>query len=453
MRNPRYCAINNSKREGFKPPTRQIPKTASLCGYKDASGVPFLILMKRREKRLYQRLLTDLWQHQRTEESLNLMEVYNVQEKLAQAIMRFERRLKKFKKPYTDQQKQRVDNLRWDISAYRLIGDALASIFIKPYTIQQHCKHTAATRYLIDQSGFQYELNVARQFAYEGMLPIVHQVTNCLRMGDVSIPVGDGNAMIVEAKSGEGPFKEGEEARVGRQMKRYAHMAKLQEEGELAPEEVQEAFPNMYPENMTLVRAETPVNNTSEKVDFTDELNTALKQSLKDGKDRFVNVDGITAYVIRVCSRERTEQALREGVQPLSQEQTDFIKDGQHITTLDIWNAHTKFPHLPPLTRLFDPEVASKLVFGDLLLMTVLNGAKMADYLRSRGIEVDTSDEAHFWKTHVCKIKGKEFSLFKPFQYVMFAAHSTEYMANYCLDVHEAFEAAEARLRQKYAPQ
>ncbi|MBC7836295.1 hypothetical protein H7X87_00750 [Acetobacteraceae bacterium] len=402
--------------------------------------------MKRREKRIYGRLLRDLWQTENHEKGLDLAELFDVQKRVAEAIMRLEQRTKKYTKPYSQSQQSRINQIQRDISLFRLIGDALASVLIKLYTIRQHCKHPPATRYLIDQRGFQHELEATRQFLVSGHLAILHQITNCLRMGDISIVTGN-TPVTVEVKY---DLNE-KDPRLARQVKRAYYFDKLHgEAAELTPEELKEAFPDVYSEEMSLVRAQVDKRYPSQQTDFTVELNEMLKKTLVDKKDRFVTFDGITAYIIRPCERDRVRSAMHEGIQPLTEEQSGFLKDAQEFTMVDIWNNHLQFPYLPPITSLFEPKVATKLVFGDLLLLTLMNGAKMAEYLRSKNIEIETEGDQHFWRTHKCKVNGKEQYLFLPLQHVMFAAHSTEYLANYCLEISHALDEAETMIRKRY---
>ena len=69
-----------------------------------------------------------------------------------------------------------------------------------------------------------------------------------------------------------------------------------------------------------------------------------------------------------------------------------------------------------------------------------MNSIKIVSYLSEKGVDVDSSPHNHYWKTRVCKINNISQFLDYPLEHVMYAVHSIEYLANYCLDGHEQGE-------------
>lgn len=397
----------------------------------------FLSILKDREKYLDHAIKTG---------ELDPVGFFSLQVKIAKEIIAVEEKLNKLgAKQLTQETKNTLTkDYKYNLTILRILGDSLAWMLVKPYSIRQHVKHPPYTQLLTRQErAFNSVMAAALDLSKnQGELVLVHDLTNCLRISDLSV-CRYNDCRLIEVKSIENVQELTEKLvkKVERQIKRMDGFYKLHSDvATLEPDELAQTFEG-YPENTTLTRHITKRTvSLSEQTTFAQALNDLLKEVLKDGKDRFVTFDGITGYLLNTANEKRIQRLISEGGFHPTKEQIAFTQGAGIITSIDIFSRHADYSEITPLTNLFDPEIATGLIFGDLMITTILNSNKMADYLRTRGIQVDISVEKHFWKTYKYKINGSTALLGYPFMHVLYAVHSTEYLANYCIESREGAE-------------
>lgn len=367
------------------------------------------------------------------------------QEGLIKEIKKLERKRHAIPKAYKEQRAE----LSFFLTVLKTLGDTLAWHLFTSYWIRQQCKHLqhGTGRELIHNSDFDTEIYAARVMATDHQFVILNEITNCLNIGDLSVWGEGGVPTTVEVKYVHDEMTEKQQERLTKQIERMESLYNLQgEKAKIEQPQLNKTFKG-YGEDTVLLRGRPlPKFRQNNKTSYGEELNALLWQVRKDGKERFVSFDGITGYKLMKVNEENVEELLSRDPKDLDPAIKDFMSDGGAITSIDIFSRGTEYPEIYPLTLLFDSQIAADLIFGDLILMTLINANKMALFLKSKDIEVDTSPENHYWKTKVYKIDNVSHFLDYPFKHVIFAVHSTEYLANYCLDSHEQSEIEKQKL-------
>jgi hypothetical protein len=162
----------------------------------------------------------------------SLDECLNIQETLIKKITYIEYRIKKLKlyirrlkwelgnkeserlnKENAQNSKNRIRVYQYDIDQYqeliyifKLVGDALAFCYINKWDIKP-LSLKRPPGFISGKKGSRLERNILRKVMAMGYVALLNDLTNCLRYGDITVPV-DGKFVIFEAKSGKGSSKQ-----------------------------------------------------------------------------------------------------------------------------------------------------------------------------------------------------------------------------------------------------
>src|SRR6185437_3663453 len=127
-----------------------------------------------------------------------------LQLKIAEELMAIERKLEGVKiLQITKEEKAALkEAYQYDLKTFRILGDALAWMFVKPYSIRQHVKHSPFSKYLISQKrAFDSTVSSARHISEKyGEHVLINDLTNCLRIADLSV-CRPGECRLIEVKS------------------------------------------------------------------------------------------------------------------------------------------------------------------------------------------------------------------------------------------------------------
>lgn len=92
--------------------------------------------------------------------------------------------------------------------AYKSIGDAIAFTFIDKWSIKQFAQKEDVG-FLSGKDGFRLEIETFRAGFSYGIISILHDLTNCLKHGDVSFIIEEKPILTLECKSRKGGSKRG----------------------------------------------------------------------------------------------------------------------------------------------------------------------------------------------------------------------------------------------------
>jgi hypothetical protein len=113
------------------------------------------------------------------------------------------------------------DDLRWHVHLLRCCADALAWQTLHPHTIRQLAKNQAAHPSITEQgAAFDFTISKAADAANAGVPVLIADLTNCLRIGDLVLPVDPELPRLEECKLSERPDQFAFQGRRGRQLSR-----------------------------------------------------------------------------------------------------------------------------------------------------------------------------------------------------------------------------------------
>jgi hypothetical protein len=91
---------------------------------------------------------------------------------------------------------------RWHIRLLRIIGDALAWLYLDPHSIRSLGRDQNSPPSLVGQGAdFDFVLTTAAESAERGLVTLICDVTNCLQIGDVVVVSPAGELLLVECKN------------------------------------------------------------------------------------------------------------------------------------------------------------------------------------------------------------------------------------------------------------
>ena len=99
-----------------------------------------------------------------------------------------------------DQASARLDHLKELMFVYRMVGDAIAYIYLDRYDIKPFA-FKEGPGFLTGKSGLRLELACLRLILRKGHIAILNDLTNCLRYADLTVPAIRGQPVFFEMKS------------------------------------------------------------------------------------------------------------------------------------------------------------------------------------------------------------------------------------------------------------
>lgn len=99
-----------------------------------------------------------------------------------------------------DRASARLDDLKELMFVYRLVGDAIAYIYLDRYDIKP-LAFKEGPGFLTGKSGLRLELACLRWVLRKGHIAILNDLTNCLRYADLTVPAARGQPAFFEIKS------------------------------------------------------------------------------------------------------------------------------------------------------------------------------------------------------------------------------------------------------------
>ena len=190
----------------------------------------------------------------------SLQALYEFQRAIAEEIQRSEQLAKKDK----------WGEHKWHIHLLRSYGDALAWMLLHPYTIRQLAKNPSPPPSLLSQQdSFQYVLETGHEYADKGILVLISDITNCLKIGDLVLCYHPERPGLIECKLGHTLPELLMRGRTGRQISRM--MGTLQH--------LYEGKAKLYGESKLRVAVET-----TSQIEYTwDIVNRTVSDALSTG--------------------------------------------------------------------------------------------------------------------------------------------------------------------------
>lgn len=171
----------------------------------------------------------------------------------------------------------RTGEVKWHMRLLRCYGDAIAWSLLYPHTIRQLAKNPSAPLHLSGQKGhLETTLQLAREYAQDGTLVLIADITNCIKVGDIIICDNPELPVIGEVKTRFVP-EQSMQGRTGRQLSRMMSILKYLHEGK----------GKLFKEELTSVRIDI-----SSEIEFSwHAVNQAVEEALHSGEGIGISSD------------------------------------------------------------------------------------------------------------------------------------------------------------------
>ncbi len=399
---------------------------------------------------LYRKVLQKIWDCDNDPGTeVNPFVLLKTQDSIARLIRRVEKRHRKYRRFITPQNKKHYSQiLNDDLTFCRVLGDTLAWYLIKPYTFRQHAKHDLPSPPQTRKKGFKGEMLALREICRDlKLFAIAHGLTNSLRIGDISIVFPEETA-IVEVKNFSNTPKPKALDRLLKQIQRMENFQKLHGDASfLDPKELSETFKG-YPKEFSLTRSEAPREKKqtySGEIHFGLKISEELRKVSRDHKIRFVTFDNVIGYLLSSTKTKALKKAVQMGPKEIFKLYESFIKDSTgHFSIIDAFARPSDLTDIPPITRIVEPDIAAKIMTGELIVQTLICSSKLVEYLKRKDVIVQP--DFLITKEYAIANSSARGFLFYPIKYIMFAFHSAEFLANSCLEMSAASQHMKERL-------
>jgi len=98
-----------------------------------------------------------------------------------------------------DRFNRRQDAIQYERMKLKFLGDCIAYKVYEEFDIRQLSKNNDPG-FIFDKEGSEFEVEVALEHAKDGYYVLLHDITNCLRVGDLSIVSNEGKPVMIECK-------------------------------------------------------------------------------------------------------------------------------------------------------------------------------------------------------------------------------------------------------------
>jgi hypothetical protein len=251
---------------------------------------------------------------------------------------------------------------------FREIGDCLAFTYLDKYNIKPMA-FKEPPGFVSGKKGTRLERRCLRRAFAGGYLAILNDLTNCLRYGDLTIPVG-GMPKLIELKSGK---SSGE--REDRQIEKMSRLSEY-----LTTDRVTDWY---HPGVMTRLAFE------QEEVNHRNQLNELIAIALQSHSSYRQVEDGLHYLVV----------APPPGVEPDFHALSDIAPSFRNPPVAVIVNQlkQNNVAYFPFPLSITNPQHTLKFYNGDFLIMIFLDTDFVLSYLQHNGISAQFVDDAE-WK-------------------------------------------------------
>jgi hypothetical protein len=263
-----------------------------------------------------------------------------------------------------DQLCKLLEGLRDLMFIYRMVGDAIAYIYLDRYDIKP-LSIKESPGFLTKKKGLRLELYFVRTALRRGRVAILNDLTNCLRYADITLPKKNGKADFAEVKSGKLRFPRDE-----RQIEKLKEMADYL--GIDKPISLY-GYTDQKFRRVSLVRHPT---------EHVTEINSLLRRSRRSGVARKEVEAGLHYLVFR---QGVTDPEMILG--PL-EGKIDRPSLLMLTTAREYWPSYYSL-----MLSCRNPDDLLDIVFGEAFIWVVLSFGEVERQLQARGIRVENEPE------------------------------------------------------------
>lgn len=241
------------------------------------------------------------------------------------------------------------------ISIFRAVGDGLAFIYlnkwdVKPFVFKEPCG------FISGKTGLAKELTILKRLHKENKVAILNDITNCLRYGDITVPI-NGFPYLIEVKSSKFKTK-----RSQRQLENANRILNY-----LTSDRIEKLY-GIGP----VIR----VNSQYSEKNYVEELNDCIERAYKDGYCAREIEKGLTYYVE---SRLINERFLSSIFSKVKRPFVFFVNDVKHIP----------MAYHPFTLSIGSPERLYDFYSGRFLISVIVDLHTLSAKFLKKGLEVD----------------------------------------------------------------
>jgi hypothetical protein len=248
------------------------------------------------------------------------------------------------------------------IHIYKSIGDGLAFTYIdkydiKPLSFKQNCG------FLWGKKGLGKEIATLRAIFMEKRIALLNDITNCLKYGDITIPI-EGFPLTIEVKS----------------KKKYSKRNCRQEEGikKVMDYLMNDETESLYIETGKMKR----VSLFSQERNHLIELNGIIEKAYKDGACMKKVESGLYYYVAYVEEDEHIKTLIEEIESPC----VFFINEFKYVTT----------GYYPLTLCINNPDRLLDLYAGNMLITVVVDLDYVREVFKKNGLILSHKKDEKF---------------------------------------------------------
>jgi hypothetical protein len=245
------------------------------------------------------------------------------------------------------------------IHILKSISDGVAFVFIdkyniKPLVFKQSCGFVSGKK------GLKHEVQILKQIYKKGLIAILNDITNCLRYGDITIPVA-GHPYFLESKTKKAFSKRNQ--RQEESIKRISEYLK---------NDISNDLPGYGKYEIHRVEISCPEVNCYEK------LNELLKKAYSNGNVIEKIEKGLYYYI---------------GIEdPKEDEQFQKVVSGEIGTPLVFFVNNFKYESLgyyPFTLSIEDPEILFDFYNGEFVILVIVDFSVVSEMFMENGFEVE----------------------------------------------------------------
>ncbi len=275
------------------------------------------------------------------------------------------------------QLRSQLDEYKYLLTIFREIGDGLAFAYIDKWTIKP-LAFKQPPGFISGKAGARRERSIWRALAQQGRVAILNDLTNCLRYGDITLPLPNGQFTMVEVKSSSRHNK-----RTRRQSEQIEHIVEYLDADHT--DHLYGTRGDVY--RMALLEGE---------VDFRDEINSIIEEAIERG----CCVQEVETGLVYVVATEfgYTSEALRSFA--------DRQPKGK------VWVAHLNnlgsTAYYPFTLSIRNPQALYDFYAGTLSITIILYKDVIARRLQAEGLALRDSSCQNKWGFEVAAIQKND---------------------------------------------
>ena len=258
----------------------------------------------------------------------------------------------------------KIADLQYTRHCILFVGDTIASHILEEDAI----KHFAAYQppgFLSGKKGLRAEVEAAHKFYRDGYIVVINDLTHCLRVGDLTLRKGDEVRTFEVKTSAKAYFTPDATRQILTPMLIHDYIK----------EDVLKVPVKMAGRKEIATGGIARVNS-GEVEDWHDRVAGKIYRALRQATTARVQI----GKKIYLACRRKDQDVLRG-------ELDDLTQSGQWVVA-NVRRRVTNYPDIPPFSRWFKADTGTKIMTGDLVVLSAFAMADLAELFEAKGVRI-----------------------------------------------------------------